>query len=162
MATIHFMHGFIGFGKTTIAKRLETELPAVRLNNDEWVVALYGRGPHGFQHPNYLMRIDALQWELAREIIRTGTDVILDYGFWKKSDRKELVTRALAFADRVVIHNVKCDMNTARNRCIARTAAGGDRQLSISQDEFDALLPRFEPMLDDEGFEVITYNSKKE
>ena len=34
MATIHLMVGFIGFGKTTIAKKLEKEPPAVHLTHD--------------------------------------------------------------------------------------------------------------------------------
>jgi len=37
MATIHLMHGFGGFGKTTIAKKLAKDLPAVRLTNDEFI-----------------------------------------------------------------------------------------------------------------------------
>ena len=158
MATVHFMHGFMGFGKTTIAKRLALRLPAVRLYNDEWMVPLYGRGPHGDKHDDYWMRVHTLQWDLARDIIRTGADVILDYGFWGKSDRKKLAARALEFADKVIIHNVKCDMDTARARCLARTESG-DHELFVCADAFDALLPKFEPMHDDEGFEAVVYDN---
>lgn len=158
MTTVHFMHGFIGFGKSTIAKQLEKSLPAVRLNNDDWMVELYGRGPHGEKHNDYFMRIDELQWILAREIIRCGVDVILDYGCWNKDDRKKQVIRALEFADKVIIHNVKCNIDVARKRCVSRTESESN-QLSISADEFDALLTRFEPLSEDEGFEVITYEN---
>jgi predicted kinase len=103
MATIHFMHGFIGSGKTTIAKRLAADLPAVRLNNDDWMVALYGRGPHGRElHDDYWTRINKLQWDLVRQILAAGSDVILDYGMWGRADRQEWVKRASEFADRVL------------------------------------------------------------
>lgn len=42
MATIHCMCGYIGFGKTTIAKKLEVEYAAKRLTPDELMVQLYG------------------------------------------------------------------------------------------------------------------------
>lgn len=32
MATIHIIHGYIAFGKTTLAKKLAQELPAVHLD----------------------------------------------------------------------------------------------------------------------------------
>lgn len=54
------MHGFIGFGKSTIAKQLAESLPAVRLNNDDWMVELYGRGPHGDKHDDYWLRINKI------------------------------------------------------------------------------------------------------
>ncbi|MCL2748550.1 MAG: AAA family ATPase [Alphaproteobacteria bacterium] len=161
MATVHFMHGFIGSGKTTIAKRLARELPAVRLNNDDWIVLLYGRGPHGDKHLDYVQRIDKVQWDLAREIVRAGGDVIFDCGTWSKSGRKESVARALEFADKVIFHNIKCDIDVARARCVRRTESGGN-ELFICADAFDALLSKFEPISDDEGFKVITYDNNSE
>jgi predicted kinase len=60
MATIHLMHGFIGFGKTTIAEKLAKELPAVRLNNDEFMELLYGRNPPPELYQDYYNRIDGV------------------------------------------------------------------------------------------------------
>lgn len=38
----------MGFGKTTLAKRLEKSLPAVRLTHDELMQKAYGRNPDNF------------------------------------------------------------------------------------------------------------------
>ena len=40
MATIHLMVGFIGFGKTTIAKKLEKDVSGVCLTHDDFMVKL--------------------------------------------------------------------------------------------------------------------------
>ncbi|GAA2756515.1 putative kinase [Actinopolymorpha rutila] len=42
MPTAHLIHGYIGAGKTTLAKRLERDADAVRFTLDEWLTALYG------------------------------------------------------------------------------------------------------------------------
>lgn len=95
---------------------------------------------------------------MAREIIRTGTDVIFDYGCWTKSCRQEWNERALEFADRVIIHNVKCEIDIARKRCTTRTQSN-DKELFVCADAFDAMLANFELLSDDEGFEVVTYEN---
>jgi predicted kinase len=35
MATAHLIHGFLGVGKTTLARRLEQMIPAIRFSHDE-------------------------------------------------------------------------------------------------------------------------------
>lgn len=39
------LHGYLGVGKTTLARRLEAEHAAFRFTHDEWVRALYGQDP---------------------------------------------------------------------------------------------------------------------
>jgi predicted kinase len=43
MATLHLMIGLPGSGKTTLAKKLEAELGALRLTPEEWHRYLYGQ-----------------------------------------------------------------------------------------------------------------------
>jgi predicted kinase len=45
MPTVHMIHGYLGAGKTTFARRLEQELPAIRFTHDEWMARLYGIDP---------------------------------------------------------------------------------------------------------------------
>ncbi|MGZ4496719.1 MAG: AAA family ATPase, partial [Nocardioides sp.] len=40
--TLHLPVGLPGSGKTTLARRLESERHALRLTKDEWVKALFG------------------------------------------------------------------------------------------------------------------------
>lgn len=39
MPTVHMIHGFVGVGKTTFAKKLQQEVNAVRFSPDEWMIA---------------------------------------------------------------------------------------------------------------------------
>ena len=43
MATVHLLCGYMGFGKSTIARRLAAQYGAVILNDDEFIRELFGR-----------------------------------------------------------------------------------------------------------------------
>ena len=85
--SIHLMHGFIGFGKTTIAKKLEKELPAVRFTHDEIMLSKYGRNPSDFQIKYKI--VDEYIKNQTQIELKKGNNVVLDYGFWNKGIRKE-------------------------------------------------------------------------
>jgi len=36
------IHGYLGTGKTTFARKLERELPAIRFSHDEWITRIFG------------------------------------------------------------------------------------------------------------------------
>ena len=158
MTTIHLMHGFIGFGKTTIAKQLEKNIPAVRLTHDEFMVQLYGRNmPYEDFHPNY-DKVDDLLWNLADKIIGAGTDVIMDYGFWDHEARDNAYERARKISDSVIFHNVCCDISVAKFRTLQRSANNQD-ELYITEDEFNALLKNYEPWDGADKYPVVLYNT---
>ena len=159
-ATIHFTHGFIGFGKTTVAKKLAAELPAVRLNNDEFMVRLYGRNPPEEIFQDYYARIEELIWELTEQIVNVNIDVIIDAGVWSREARKKAFDRARQMTDKVIFHNVMCDMETAKQRAIARTSIG-EHELVTDENVFEMLLPKFEPISPDEGYTIINHKSGK-
>jgi predicted kinase len=50
MTTLHLMVGLPGSGKTTLAKKLEGELGALRLTPDEWHRYLFGQDA---AHPDH-------------------------------------------------------------------------------------------------------------
>jgi predicted kinase len=88
--------GLPGAGKTTLARRLADELPALRLCPDEWLPRL------GFDLRDEAARdrIEVIFWQLAQDLLRLGQSVILESGFWLRADRdeKRLGARALGVA----------------------------------------------------------------
>ncbi|MBQ7633478.1 MAG: AAA family ATPase [Alphaproteobacteria bacterium] len=157
MATIHLMVGFMGFGKTTLAKQLAETIPAVRLTHDDLMVKLYGRNmPYTEFHLNY-DKVDEILWNLAEQIIKTGTDVIMDYGFWSHSDRDKAYQKAKKITDNILFHYVYCDMSIAKKRILARSAQNPD-ELYIREDEFDILAKKFETWNNMDDYPVIIHN----
>ncbi|HEX9038517.1 MAG TPA: ATP-binding protein [Ktedonobacterales bacterium] len=77
--------GLPGAGKTTLARRLETAMPAVRLCPDEWMTDL------GIDHWDdaFRDRLEAQLTRLALALLAIGQSVILEYGFWRRAERDQ-------------------------------------------------------------------------
>lgn len=80
--------GKICAGKTTYAKKLMHELPAVRLNADEVMKGLFGEHL-GDRHEEFFRSTMNLIYQKALEIDSCGLNVIIDAGFWYRSTREE-------------------------------------------------------------------------
>ena len=156
------MHGFVAFGKTTTAKKIAAEHKAVRLTSDEFNVRLFGRNPAKDGFKMYHARIKEIMWDIAAQSVANGIDVVFDTGLWGKEHRTNAVRRAKEITPNVVLHVVRCDIATARNRAVARTAAHPE-MLEINADDFDECLPRFEPPTDKElknyKVEIVIYEN---
>ena len=83
MAKVIALCGKICAGKTTIANRLREELSAVVLNSDELTLAI------PFEHDVLYPIIKDYLLRKAAEIVRAGANVVLDFGFWSRADRRE-------------------------------------------------------------------------
>jgi len=77
--------GLPGSGKTTLAKRLAREIPAVRLCPDEWMADL---GIDLFDERTR-ERLERRFWDHAQDLLRLGQNVILEFGFWARSERDD-------------------------------------------------------------------------
>lgn len=156
MATLHALHGLPGSGKTTFARKLADELPAVRFTPDEWMIALHGTNPAEAlfreQHP----RILALIMEHARRVLAAGVDVILDIGFWTRASRDEIRQRAAEWNVTLKFYALDCPAAIARQRVQDRTHRGGTDALVIDEAAFDQFLAQFEPMDSSETHLVVS------
>ena len=90
MPTLHLICGLPGAGKSTLAKKLELALPALRLTPDEWMARILG---DGFNDKKRAV-VEAIQWEIAQQALRLGIDVILENGFWIRAERDEFRAKA--------------------------------------------------------------------
>lgn len=87
MAKVIMTCGKICSGKSTYAEKLRKEYGAVVLSIDELMTAVLGR-ELGDMHDEYVRRCEQYLYKKAVEIALSGTNVILDWGFWKKAQRE--------------------------------------------------------------------------
>ncbi|KIL37988.1 hypothetical protein SD70_29555 [Gordoniibacillus kamchatkensis] len=81
-------------GKTTLARQLETQYSALRLTPDEWHTRLFGQDLEENEHEARHDAVEALMWDVAARVLVLGVDVILDFGFWVRSQRDDFRARA--------------------------------------------------------------------
>lgn len=82
--------GLPGAGKTTMARSLAVERNGVRLCPDDWLEALDVSLWDTVQRD----RVERLQWQVACDLLRAGTVVIIEWGTWSRQERDRLRVEA--------------------------------------------------------------------
>jgi predicted kinase len=103
---VYLICGFIGAGKTTLAKKLEKETGAVRITKDEWSIRLIGNDPTIDGYAEWDQKIIGLSRDFAFHLAEKGIDVIMDEGFWAKEEREDLKRRIHAIGAKAVMYYV--------------------------------------------------------
>lgn len=149
MPTAHLVFGFLGSGKTTLAKRLELEHSAVRFTPDEWMARLFGEDPPADTFQDRAAAILDLMQPIWLRCLSLGLDVILDYGFWSRAERDRVRAVVEDIGAAPVLWAVRCSDDEARKRIALRNEAA-HRSLYIAPATFDLLKARVEPLGMDE------------
>lgn len=92
--------GLPGSGKTTLARKLESETNAIRFCPDEWMdrlsINLWDEDRRG--------KVETLQWVLAQKLLAQGLSVIIEWGTWAKTERDVLREGAQALGASAELH----------------------------------------------------------
>ena len=135
--------GLPASGKTTLARELADAYGAVRLNPDEWELAL---GVDPFDQA-FQVRLEAAFWELAQRLLVLGTSVVLEWGFWARSERDEKREAARTLGVAVELRFLDAPHDELVRRVVARHAAGG---LAITETHMERYRGIFQPPTDEE------------
>jgi len=131
-------------GKTTLAKKLETELGALRLTPDEWHRFLYGQDAAHPEHDERHSKIEALQWNIAADALTRGLDVILDFGLWTRAERDDFKQRGTALGAQTKIHYLEVSTEELFKRLQVRNSLASDDVTFIPIAMMERYLPLFE------------------
>ena len=103
MAKVYLICGKICCGKTTYANKICVENNAVLLSVDEITLALFGQHC-GDKHDEYVERAEKYLLNKSMEFISKDVNVILDWGFWTKAERK-------AVKEFYKSRNIECELH---------------------------------------------------
>jgi predicted kinase len=133
--------GLPGAGKTTLARRLEAALPAVRLCPDEWLAAL------GIDLRDEVARdtLEAQFWRLAQRMLALGQSVILESGFWLRADRDEKRLGARALGAAVELRYLHASLDELYHRIERRNASPASGDVIITRADLELWTTYFQP-----------------
>lgn len=130
--------GLPGAGKTTHAKELAEQMPGIRFCPDEWMEDLGISLLDG----KFRDKLEKRFWQLGQEILKLGENVILEYGFWGKSERDEKLQDARKLGVGVELHYLDVPDDELRRRLEKRGMEGDDVILAGRLEEWSAQFER--------------------
>jgi len=150
ITTLHLTCGLPCAGKTTLAKQIERDAPALRLTTDDWLTRLLPADPA--DHPDAATRdrLEALLLDAAIRALELGTDVVLDFGVWSKVEREAFRARAAAVGARTELHFLDVPLDDLIERVNARNAALPPGTYAITEEQMRLYWTMFEPPSADE------------
>ena len=138
--------GLPASGKSTLARRLAHEIPAIRLDKDHWTTQL----GHDVWDDEFRVRLERQLWNLAQELLARGQSVILEWGHWARVERDEKRLGARALGVGVELHFLDAPLDELVERARQRTEAGEWTAAPIARAHFERWATTFEPPDDDE------------
>ena len=132
--------GLPGSGKTTTARRLAAETGGVRFCPDEWMTAL----DIDLFDEAARAKVEALQWELAQELLALNQPVIIEWGVWSRAERDVVRERARELDAAVELVYLDVPIDVLLERLAARNAEQPPGTAVISRENLLAWAERFE------------------
>ena len=130
--------GLPASGKTTLAREIADAYGAVRLNPDEWELAL-GIDPFDAE---FQVKLEAEFSRLTERLITLGTSVILEWGFWARSERDEKRDLGRSLGAAVELRFLEVPHDELVRRVVDRHAKGG---LAITESHMERYRGVFQP-----------------
>jgi hypothetical protein len=137
-------------GKTTLARRLESEKAALRLTADEWQVRLFGQDAEEPEHDARHTLIETMLWDIASRALALGTSVILDFGFWAREEREDFRLRAKQLGAGSEVHYLDVAEDELMRRLAVRNAQLSQESFHIPEDMMKPWMASFERPTPDE------------
>jgi predicted kinase len=133
--------GLPASGKSTLARQLAAEIPAIRLDKDGWVTQLGG----DVWDDGFRVRLERRLWSLTQELLAHGQSVILEWGHWARVERDEKRLGARALGVGVELRYLAAPLEELIERADRRTASGEWTAAPMTRAHFEEWATNFEP-----------------
>jgi len=143
MTCLYLLCGTVGTGKTTYARKLEEEGRAVLFSADEWMIHFFGTALPRDEFDRRLDQCKEMIYRTTEKLLNQGLSVVLDFGFWKRSERDSLRKRFARYEIRLLYFKLPEDE-------ILRRLAERNRNLpeysyEITEEMYRMFSARFDP-----------------
>ena len=133
--------GLPASGKSTLARRLAPEIPAIRLDKDQWTTRL-GHDPWD---DRFRPLIEGQLWTLTQELLAHGQSVILEWGHWARAERDEKRLGARALRVGVELHFLDAPLEELIERAQRRNVSGEWSAAPMRRAHFEQWATMFQP-----------------
>jgi len=113
-------------------------MPAVRFCPDEWMEDL---GITLWDGP-FRDKLEKRFWELGKELLQRGQSVILEYGFWNRSERDDKLKGARVMGVNIELHYLDIPNDELKHRLEKRGMEGDDAIIAGKLDEWSESFER--------------------
>ena len=138
------MCGLPGSGKTTLARELAGEIPAIRLCSDEWQAALkIDLRERDCDSERFHDLLEGQLWVFGQELLRLGQTVIFEKGPWRKSERDEKRREALQLGVDIEFHYFDVPVGELKRRLQIRSAENKPDTFKITEDQIQEYASKF-------------------
>lgn len=152
---LHMICGLPGSGKTTLAHRLERDVPALYLNADVTLKSLQGNG-RGPDLDVLRDRVEQMLEGVALRVLELGANVVVDNGFWARSQRCELRARTEAIGATAQIYYLDVPLAELWRRIELRNLDPDNTSFVIEYAELVEWARLFEPPAPGDDVIVLT------
>jgi predicted kinase len=111
--------GLPASGKSTLARQLAPEIPAIRLDGDGWMTQL----GVDLWDETFRVRLERQLWALSQELLARGQSVLLEWGHWSRGERDEKRLWARALGVGVELHYLDVPLEELIERAERRNAS---------------------------------------
>lgn len=154
VAELHMICGLPGSGKTTLAHRLEADVPALYLNADVTLKTLRGNG-RGADLDVLRDRVEEMLGNVALRVLELGANVVVDNGFWARSQRRELRARVEAIGATARIYYLEVPLAELWRRIELRNLDPDNTSFIVEYDELAEWARLIEPPAPDDDVIVL-------
>ena len=147
--TLFLLCGLPGSGKTTLAKKLESEELAIRLCPDDWILAIVENQNNIPERDKLREPMELLLWKMAQSLLKLGVNVILENGFWAKEERDSYRDIGKSLGVKVELHFLDAPFEVLLKRVRERNS--DPDKFRVTEEKMQEGYTVFQPPTPEEG-----------